>query len=324
MVAAVAASFSFLQGLALWPVGLICLLWTFSLDAPEARRRIVEASIWVTAALGTTVAALWGYDFKPLGCSVGSQVQAVCDGSVSSFALHHPWSVVEWILVAIGEIIPNTHAGTLWLNGLLGTVLLAAAIGIVIQSIRNRQDGHNCLPTALILFGLLFDFLIAVLRAELLTISWVNSSYEMPNLLILLAIIIYAWDWLARAHVARAFAVIGVALLVLQSVIATRSGIVGSRAFDEHQATAAQLAVNLDAITPQERNCYDLNGVLAYLLFPVVNYVGYAEAREDHLSVFAPDFRHRYREEGLPRLAQCPMESAASGDRDNHEGQKQK
>jgi hypothetical protein len=306
VVAAVVASFSFLQGLALWPVGLICLLWTFSLDSREAKRRILEASIWVAAALATTVTALWGYDFKPLGCSAGAHVQTVCGGaSVSSFAVHHPWIVVEWILVAIGEIVPNTHAATLWLNGLLGAVLLAVAIAIVVQSVRHRFDGRNCLPTALIIFGLLFDFLIAVLRAELLTISWVNSSYAMPNLLILLAIVIYAWGRLAHAHVPRTFAVIGVALLVVQFAVTTRSGFAGSRAFDQHQATAGQLAVNLDAVMPQEQNCYDLYGVLPYLLFPVVNYVGYAEAKADHLSVFAPDFRHEYRAEGLPKFPQC-------------------
>ena len=147
----------------------------------------------MAAAVATTLVALWGYSFKSLGCSVGGHVQATCaGGSVSKFALHHPARVVEWVLVAIGEVIPNTHAPTLWLNGLLGAVLLAAATAIVVQSVRHRHAGRNCLPTALITFGLLFDLLVAVLRAQLLTISWVNSSYAMPNILILLAIVIYA------------------------------------------------------------------------------------------------------------------------------------
>jgi hypothetical protein len=302
----VVASFSFLQGLALWPVGLICLLWTFSRGSREAHRKMRDASIWVAAALTTTIAAIWGYSFKPLGCNVGGHVTAVCDqGSVASFAIHHPLSVVEWILVAIGEVVPNSHAGTLWLNGLLGAVLLAAAIAIVVQSVRHRHEGRNCLPTALITFGLLFDFLVAVLRAQLLTISWVNSSYEMPNLLILLAIVIYAWGWLAPVQGRRMVALIGIALLVVQFAVTTRSGLIGSRGFDQHQATAGQLAVNLDAITPEDRGCYDLYGVLPYLLFPVVNYVGYAEAKQDHLNVFAPGFRQKYSAEGLPVLTHC-------------------
>ena len=167
----------------------------------------------MSTAIATTVAALWGYDFKPLGCSAGGHVQTACSGgSVSDFALHHPLSVIEWVLVAIGEVIPNSHTTTLWLNGLLGSALLAAAVAIVIQSVRHRHDGPNCLPTALITFGLLFDFLIAVLRAQLLTISWVNSGYAMPNLLILLAIVVYAWGRLAPAQRARAFPAMGIAL----------------------------------------------------------------------------------------------------------------
>jgi hypothetical protein len=306
LAVAVVASFSFLQGLALWPVGLICLLWTFSRDSGQARRQIIAASIWVAAAFVVTLAAIWGYSYKPLGCSVGGQASVACgNSSVFSFALHHPQRLVEWVLVALGEIIPNSRAGTLWLNGVLGAVLLAAAIAIVVQSVRHRHDGRNCLPVALITFGLLFDFLVAVLRAELLTISWVYSSYEMPNLLILLAIVLYGWGWLAPVQARRTFAVVGIALLLLQFAVTTRSGLSGARAFDEHQATAGQLAVNLDRVPPQEVSCYDLFGVVPYLLFPVVHYVGYAEARQDDLSVFASGSRPAYRQKGLPVIQPC-------------------
>ena len=306
LVAAVVASFSFLQGLALWPVGLICLLWTFSRRSGQARRKIIEASIWVAAAMVVTVAAIWGYSYKSLGCSVGGHAAVACgNSSVFSFALHHPLHVAAWVLVAIGEIIPNTHAATLWLNGVLGAVLLAAAIAIVVQSLRHRHDGRNCLPAVLITFGLLFDLLVAVLRAELLTISWVYSSYAMPNLLILLAIVVYGWGWLEPIRARRTFAVIGIALLLLQFAATTRSGLDGARAFDQNQAIAGRLVVNLDRVPPQELSCYDLYGVLPYLLFPAVHYEGYAEAREDHLSAFSPRSRQNYREEGLPVFPQC-------------------
>ena len=87
--------------------------------------------------------------------------------------------------------------------------------------------------------------------------------------------------------------------------MATRSGLTGARAFDEHQATAGRLAVNLDTVPPRAQNCYDFYGVVEYLLFPVVHYVGYAEAKEDQLSIFAPGPRQIYRAEGLPELPQC-------------------
>ena len=65
--------------------------------------------------------------------------------------------------------------------------------------------------------------------------------------------------------------------------------------------------MNLDAITPQERACYDLYGVLGYLLFPVVHYVGYAEAKEDHLSIFSPDFRKSILQKGYQNFPSAQL-----------------
>lgn len=65
IVGAVAASFSSLQGLMLWPVGLICLVW----DRPRGRRRNVECGIWLVVCALTTASYFRGYTLPFTGPS---------------------------------------------------------------------------------------------------------------------------------------------------------------------------------------------------------------------------------------------------------------
>ena len=59
MLVCVVASFSSLQGLFLWPVGLICLLWRV-----RTRRKLTwSLSLWVAAALVTTFIYFLGFKF---------------------------------------------------------------------------------------------------------------------------------------------------------------------------------------------------------------------------------------------------------------------
>ena len=194
VVVAVVASFSALPGLALWPVGLICLVWTLPRDPRRwERNERIEVLVWCVAAIGTAVVFLWGYRSISVGCGVGGGLQFTGCGSALSSALHHPVNTAEFIVVLLGEVVPNTHTHFLWLSGLLGAVLLAVAVFIIVQSVRNRHHDRNCLPVALILFGLLFDVEIAVGRVGLLSSLAPGSVYKMPNVLILVAIVSYAW-----------------------------------------------------------------------------------------------------------------------------------
>jgi hypothetical protein len=314
MATAVAASLCFLQGLILWPVGLACLAWTLPLH-PRLwpRAKTVELSLWLAAGAGTSTLALWGYRFQPLGCSVAGTLHFNCAGNVSSFAIHHLARTGEFVLVELGEVIPNSDASTLWLTGLLGASILILAGTVVIRSLRHRHDSGNCLPVALILFGLLFDLVVAVGRVQFLTISAPQSSYTMPNLLILTAIVTYAWSnirlELHGPHRLRSqlLAVVTAVVLVVQLGLTTSSGIANARSFDQYLRTGARLVVNLDDIPSGEKGCYALYGVFAYLIFypGAFHYVGFTDAQKDHLSVFSPSLLDRYRAEGLPDISRC-------------------
>ena len=313
ILAALLASWSFLQGLILWPVGLICLLWLLPVDPRRwSRRSRIEVLTWLGSTAVAAVTSLWGYQFGTLGCNVAGSIRFNCSGSVSSYAQGHPLQVGEFVLVSMGEVLPNSHTGTLWLNGVLGTALLVAAGYVVVRSVQSRHLGRNCLPVALIAFGFLDDVLIATGRAQFLTNLAPSSVYTMPNLLILVGIASYAW---ARFPLAaggsttrrRALVATGVLLLVVQVVLATHSGVQGARYFDRHQATGARLVVNLDRIPAGSKGCYDFYGEFVYLIFApsVGTYPAFGEARQDALSVFSPNLYRQYRAEGLPPIPQC-------------------
>jgi hypothetical protein len=313
LVAAIVASFSFFQGIALWPAGLICLLWTLPGDSRKwSRRKKNELLVWLGAAIVTVSAAVWGYNARTLGCGTGSSVSFNCGGGSTTFAQHHPLKVVEFGLVEIGEVIPNAQAGTLWLSGLLGAVLLSTSLIVLVLSYRRRQSERNCAPVALIVFSLIFVASVAIARAPFLAALAPSSIYTMPSLLIVVAIIIYAWghwrlELMRTRRVALTLTVIGVSVLLAQVTLSAHTGIVDARAFDERQTIGARLVVNLDKIPPPERGCYAFYGEFVYLIFgpSVSHYPAFTEAQKDHLTVFSPGLFEKYRGEGLPHIAPC-------------------
>ncbi len=314
VVAAVAASLCCFQGLALWPVGLICLVWTLP-EVPHLwpRRRKVEIVTWCGAAIGTALIYFWRYSFGPAHCSVKGTFIYSCASESSTFALHHPITTAQFVFVELGEVIPNADAKTLWLNGLLGAAMFALAVFVTVQSIRHRRDGRNCLPVALLAFGLLFDLFIAVGRVGYgISALAPQSSYTMPNLLILVAIVSYAWVHCrrepnqVRGFTTRLLIFSGIAFLVIQFAVTTDSGIAHARVWNQNLVTGARLVVNLNDVPVKEEGCYGFYGVFVYLYaVPELRYPAFADAQEDHLSVFSPGLFNKYRAEGLPNIPPC-------------------
>ena len=212
----------------------------------------------------------------------------------------------------IGEVIPNARADTLWLSGLLGAILLSASLVVLVLSYQRRQSESNCAPVALIVFSLIFVASVAIARAPFLAALAPSSIYTMPSLLIVLAIIIYAWEhWqferMRSRRLAMTLTVIGMSVLLAQVALSAHTGIVNARSFDERQTIGARLVVNLDKIPPSERGCYALYGEFVYLIFgpSVSHYPAFTEAQKDHLTVFSPGLFEKYRGEGLPHIAPC-------------------
>jgi hypothetical protein len=259
---AVLASFSSFQGLALWPVGVIVLVW----QSRHWDRRVL---IWSGAAAVTAVGYFWHY-------------------SARSAPTHSPVPMVQFLLVELGEVVPRANA--LRLHELFGAVILAAAVYVVIQSVRHDRDA---LPVALITFGLVFDVFIAVGRAGLpLSVSATQGRYTMPNLIILVAIVSYAC-----AHLNRAWMFSVLALVAVQFALTTDSGLASASALDRNLTDSARLAVNFDRVPAKESFCYAILAEFAYQ-DPEPGY--FAIARTDHLSEFSSSRIQKYRAAGLP------------------------
>ena len=88
---AVVASYSSLQGLILWPMGLLVLIWRIRVRSKAFRL----CAAWVVCGLATSALYFRGYNSTNTG-----------GGSVG-FAVHHPVGTVKFFLAAVGNVFPG-------------------------------------------------------------------------------------------------------------------------------------------------------------------------------------------------------------------------
>jgi hypothetical protein len=177
-----------------------------------------------------------------------------------------------------------------------------ASLYILVRSWRQRATTERCpLPLLLICFALAFDVTIALGRSGNGSSSPLPNRYVMPNLILLLAVAMYAWAHLPpllhrreKWHwrdVARLTATAAlVALVVTQVVDATGFGLDNGRNSHSYMESSSQFFVNLDRIPSAELHC----AVLVELYFqPGAYQHGWSsfalkihDAATDHLGEF--------------------------------------
>jgi hypothetical protein len=307
ILAAIAGSYSIVQGFVLWPVGLICVLW----DSPWARRTYLEATAWISAAVITVVVYWHGFDTANSQCG-GAQT------CTASYGLRHPQLLARYVVLLVGNVIPTTFYAVrpnLVLHELIGAAVVLIAAFVVVQSIRERRTSPSPLPLLLIAFGLLFDGLIAIGRFGGGPSGALNNNrYTMPNLVLLTGIVIYFcahYPFVEKSSEPAArhgwIRVVGLAtlcgLLLLQGVVATGFGITNGRTTHQAHETAARVVVNFDQIPSAQQGCDAALAVLppqnpSQALYNLET-LGNAMAR-DHLSVFEFATARSYRAKGPP------------------------
>ena len=182
VVAAVLASLSFSFGFLAWPLGLICLLWR--------KRGRLELTIWIIAAVAMAVVYFHGWQTNGGGC-LSTSVRCSL-----TYGLSRPDRLIEYYVLLVGNVVPLSSTGIethLWMHIVQGIGLLLGAILVGVQTFRERQVQANPLPLLLIVFGLLFDLMIAPSRFGVglkSSVSLDYSRYTMPNVLLLVAIVI--------------------------------------------------------------------------------------------------------------------------------------
>lgn len=292
IASAAVASLAFVQGFIVWPLGLVCILWSH----PRSRQSLREAAAWVGGALITAVIYLNGFDFGRSGCFEPSQCTA-------STALSHPTTTVRFLLILLGNIVPGgyweVHGTPSYARfELLGLAMLVTAAYIIVQSIRHRATEQLPLPLLLIGFGLLFDVMITLGRSGAGLEQAIESNrYLLPNLIVLTGIIVYGWARVPAKSAAGwvALGILG-AFVILQVFVSTGFGLNNGRLTDQFETGGARLAVNLRSVPTSEQTCYRTN-----FFIPPESVVD--TAAHDHLGEF--DDPKIYRALGVPTLTEC-------------------
>ena len=171
ILAAVVGSYSSLQGLLIWPVGLVLLY--------HRHRSFRAAIIWVVAAVATTLLY-----FHNLTTSKAF--------NPNETVLKVPFDAVKFFIYALGDIVGQQQAKALQSNGLVtlfGIVILVLAV-LVLLRWGIRRDEHSAAPIgiALVLYGLLFDALITQGRLYELYLAASQSRYVTNDVLVLAGI----------------------------------------------------------------------------------------------------------------------------------------
>ncbi len=143
IVVAIVGSYSSLQGLLIWPIGLVLLY--------QRRRPVRALIVWVMVAGATTV--LYFHNFT--SSKAFNPRETILKG---------PFDAVKFFIFALGDIAGVQETKNEPANGWVmafGVVILVLAV-LVLLRWGLRRDEHSAAPIgiALILYGLLFDALI--------------------------------------------------------------------------------------------------------------------------------------------------------------------
>ena len=166
---AVMGSYSALDGLVIWPAGLVVLLWK---NRPRA-----FVLTWLISGIATTGLYFYHYDF------------AAASGGGHVYVLVHPLSAVEFFFFAIGDLmgktIPQSPAASDPHIVAIGVgVFLLAVVCLAIYG-RHRSLSRSPVGPALICFGTLFAILVTIGRAHFGLWAASQSRFVTEDLLIL-------------------------------------------------------------------------------------------------------------------------------------------
>lgn len=244
VVAAVVGSYSSLQGLLIWPAGLI-LLW-------QRHRSRQVVLTWVASAVVTTALYFFNFDYS----------QTYSD---KSYLLDHPLAVVKLFFYLLGDVfgantfddigthIPNTPALNTDLVILLGVAVFAvAAWVVVVYGVRRDESSGSPLGVAMVCFGLLYALTVSLGRVSPIPTDVIGG----PSRYTTFCLLVVAGSYLAilnrprqRAkgsyQVVRPVVVVGVGMLV---VFGTLFGLDYGRYWHNQEVEIADITANLNSV----------------------------------------------------------------------------
>ena len=256
IAATVVASYSSLQGLIVWPVGLVLLYFR--------RRSRQQLVTWCTVAVVTT--ALYFYHWQ-----TGAH-------SKPTFVFTHLITSLKFFLFLIGSVLGvqgTIHAGA---EIAFGSVVVAVSIGLIVRYWRRDEQTTRPFGVALVLYGLLFGATITQARAWYVVYGfYAPSRYSTCGLLALVGCYLVLLDrsgvelrhahsmmeaagaavvaddarWRREWHIGRATAWIVVAAgIALEVIYGTGHGFASAKTWSQDQMQAADITVNYQKASP--------------------------------------------------------------------------
>jgi hypothetical protein len=292
LVAATVGSFSSLQGLLIWPAGLVLLY--------HRRRPRPFFIVWVGCMAISVFLYFYGYQ-----TSSGS-------APTPTYALAHPITAFKFYLFAIGDVLgTNVNLGGHGNSGVLVfgmLVLVLAAAVVVFYGIKRDEYGGNPVGVALICFGLLFAATITDGRIRFYQLSgypWAASAsrYTTFDLLVLvgtyLALLGRPTLHVRMENLGLLIARVTVVVAVcVQVSIGIGTGLIGARSDYAVRVQDARVLANIDKASPTL--IMDLGPISVDSLESTGTLRSLAHlAAQYHLSLF-DGARARYIKEGLP------------------------
>ncbi len=226
IAAAIVASYSEIEGLAIWPAGLVFLAAT-----GQHPRRIL---VWL--ASGALISGIYwiGYQWSSTGGG-------------THWLVTHPLAAVRYLLVLMGSSLPHSrqlHLNSASLTAVGGAVLLLG-LSLFLVWLRHRRLGRLLsVPLALLTVGFVIDVLITIGRGHLGLATASSSRYTVYNLWLLAGL------WLGAVAIYRALpsmaakAQLGLtaALGLVQVILSYHAGLAaGSSLHAQHLIAADQL-----------------------------------------------------------------------------------
>jgi len=288
MTLAVIASYSSLQGLTVWPAGLLLLLR----PRVSARLRIS----WCVIACLVTLVYMWNLDFAQLG-----------GPPLSQFLSDLP-TALSGVLVTAGSVAPNLNAATPTGTDYTATMFLGAMIlfggCLVITSwaVHGRRDRVLAIASALVVVGILFDLSLMPSRLSAGVVNGTVSRYTTFNLLLLTGVYLGAVRTLCLSVTGSsglriALSSVGVgfvaAILCIQVPVSVDAGILGGRATRAEHAEVADLTANFTIAPPSLVAAFGYPPSDSYF----TSLAEYLSAH--HLNVFGDGEAASYRETGV-------------------------
>ena len=280
---AVVGSFSSLQGLLIWPVGMV-------LNYQRRRERSWQIG-WILAGVVTTL--VYFYDLNTSTANPGG-----------SFALTHVARSLTFFLTAIGNIFGGQvydvygarvpGAPDLGPEGTiaLGFVVFVCAVLTLRTCMRRDERSPGPIGVTLVLFGLLFAALMTIARSRDGFGGAGFSRYTTFDILILagcyVALLGRPPTERPRTRLPVVQSII-VALIALQVVLGTIEGIAYARSWERHEIAIAKISENVDRAS---------NAQIGAQLYPRAEYNPSSvveirrwvhEAQQQRLSLFASE-----------------------------------